>query len=102
MRKGSRKDYNEKENMALKSVESQNVEFKSNWRDEYLKVICAFANAEGGKLIIGIDDRGNPVGIKDAKKLLEDLPNKVRNKLGIIPSVEIKKKRGREVINILT
>ena len=25
--------------MALKSVESQNVEFKSNWRDEYLKVI---------------------------------------------------------------
>ncbi|MDA8338190.1 MAG: hypothetical protein M0Z70_02685 [Nitrospiraceae bacterium] len=28
-------------------VESQNVEFKSNWRDEYLKVICAFANADG-------------------------------------------------------
>lgn len=83
-------------------MESQNTEYKSNWRDEYLKVICAFANAEGGKLIIGIDDRGNPVGIKDAKKLLEDLPNKVRNKLGIIPSVEIKKKRGREVINILT
>lgn len=44
-----------KGNMALKSVESQNVEFKSNWRDEYLKVICAFANADGGKLIIGID-----------------------------------------------
>lgn len=33
--------------MALESVESQNVEFKSNWRDEYLKVICAFANADG-------------------------------------------------------
>ncbi len=31
----------EKRNMALKSVESQNVEFKSNWRDEYLKVISA-------------------------------------------------------------
>jgi len=28
-------------------VESQNVEFKSNGRDEYLKVICAFANADG-------------------------------------------------------
>ena len=38
-----------KGNMALKSVESRNVEFKSNWRDEYLKVICAFANADGGK-----------------------------------------------------
>lgn len=30
-------------------VESQNVEFKSNWRDEYLKVIYAFANADGGR-----------------------------------------------------
>lgn len=47
----------ENENMALKSVESQNVEFKSNWRDEYLKVICAFANTDGGRLIIGVDDK---------------------------------------------
>ena len=39
----------EKGNMALKSLESQNVEFKSNWRDEYLKVIYAFANADGGR-----------------------------------------------------
>ncbi|MEW6108069.1 MAG: hypothetical protein AB1632_02710 [Nitrospirota bacterium] len=30
-------------------VESQNVEFKSICRDEYLKVICAFANADGGR-----------------------------------------------------
>jgi len=37
----------EKGNMSLKSVESQNVEFKSAWRDEYLKVICAFTNADG-------------------------------------------------------
>ncbi len=35
--------------MALKSVELQNVEFKSSWRDEYLKVIYAFANADGWK-----------------------------------------------------
>jgi hypothetical protein len=35
MKKGNRKDYNgkDKENMALKSVESRNVEFKSNWRE---------------------------------------------------------------------
>jgi ATP-dependent DNA helicase RecG len=49
----------EKENMALKSVESRNVEFKSNWRDEYHKVICAFANADGGKLMIAINEKGN-------------------------------------------
>ncbi len=57
----------------IKEVESQNMEFKPNWRDEYLRVITAFANADGGSLIIGVDDDGNPVGIKHSKKLLEDI-----------------------------
>jgi ATP-dependent DNA helicase RecG len=42
--------------MALKSVETQNVEFKSSWRDEYLKVISAFANTDGGVLILCVDE----------------------------------------------
>lgn len=33
--------------------ESHNIEYKSSWRDEYLKWICGFANAQGGKLYIG-------------------------------------------------
>lgn len=28
--------------------ESQNIEYKESWRDEYLKWICGFANAQGG------------------------------------------------------
>ncbi len=28
--------------------ESQNIEWKEIWKDEYLKWICGFANAEGG------------------------------------------------------
>jgi ATP-dependent DNA helicase RecG len=81
-------------------VESQKIEFKPNWRDEYLKVICAFANAEGGELIIGIDDKGEPLGLKNTKKLLEDIPNKIRSKLGIIPSVDFEKSKGKEIIRI--
>lgn len=37
-------------------MESQSIEYKKTWRDEYLKWICAFANTEGGKLYIGLDD----------------------------------------------
>jgi len=81
--------------------ESQITEFKSNWRDEHFKVISAFANANGGNLIIGVDDDGSPVGIKNSKKLLEDIPNKVRNKVGIIPSVNIKKRKNKEVIKVI-
>ena len=28
--------------------ESQNIEWKETWRDEYLKWVCGFANAQGG------------------------------------------------------
>jgi ATP-dependent DNA helicase RecG len=69
--------------------ESQNVEYKSSWRDEYLKWICGFANANGGSIFIGKDDAGNVVGVTDAKKLLEEIPNKVRDTLGILVDVNL-------------
>ncbi len=36
--------------------ESQNIEYKESWRDEYLKWICGFANAQGGRIFIGVND----------------------------------------------
>ncbi|NCU28046.1 ATP-binding protein, partial [Candidatus Nomurabacteria bacterium] len=30
-------------------AESHNIEWKQTWRDEYLKWICGFANAQGGR-----------------------------------------------------
>src|SRR5690606_37340625 len=70
-------------------AESQNIEYKQNWRDEYLKWICGFANANGGTLFIGKDDAGKTVGLADAKKLLEDIPNKVRDVLGILVDINL-------------
>ena len=49
-------------------AEKQDVEYKENWRDEYLKWICGFANAQGGKIYIGINDKGVVTGIADSKK----------------------------------
>jgi len=71
-------------------AEHQNIEYKSIWKDEYLKWICGFANAAGGKLFIGIEDKtGNILGVSNAKKLLEDIPNKVRDILGILVDVNL-------------
>ena len=47
--------------------ESQNTEYKNTWRDEYLKWISGFANANGGTIFIGKDDNGKVVGLDDAK-----------------------------------
>jgi len=46
--------------------ESQNIEFKESWRDEFLKTICAFANTVGGTMYIGKTDQGVVVGVSDA------------------------------------
>ncbi|MFN3873397.1 MAG: ATP-binding protein [Ignavibacterium sp.] len=83
-----------------KHLESQTTEFKLSWRDEYLKWICAFANTDGGRLILGVDDNGKPIGVKDSKKLLEDLPNKFRDILGIIPNLHLEKQKGKDIIAI--
>lgn len=81
--------------------ESQTVEYKQTWRNDYLKVVSAFANSSsGGVLYIGLDDRGKFFDLKNVKKLLEDIPNTIRNKLGIIPSVELSRKSGKDIIKI--
>ncbi|MBC7361201.1 MAG: putative DNA binding domain-containing protein [Candidatus Aminicenantes bacterium] len=80
--------------------ESQNIEFKISWADECLKIVSAFANSNGGKIYIGMDDKGKPIGIKNAKKLLEDIPNKIRNKLQITSLVNLEKRDKRDVIII--
>ena len=81
--------------------ESQDVEFKKTWRDEYLQWVCGFANAQGGTLYIGIDDKGNLVGVEKAKKLAEDIPNKIVSLMGIVPDVNIHKKSGLEYLEIV-
>ena len=81
--------------------EKQNIEYKSIWKDEYLKWICGFANAQGGTLIIGKDDDGKIIGVKNAKKLLEDLPNKITTILGIVADVNLHENEQGDYIEIV-
>jgi len=76
--------------------ESVNVEFKQEWKDDYLKVISSFANSIGGIVFIGKDDNGKNIGVKNYKNLLETLPNKIYSKLGIL--VDIRVVGGKEKI----
>lgn len=82
-------------------AESQNIEWKESWRDEYLKWICGFANAQGGKIYIGTRDDGTVIGVSNPKKLLEDIPNKIQNKLGIMADVNLLTKGGLDYIEIV-
>lgn len=62
----------------VKEGESQNIEYKESWRDEYLKWICGFANANGGTIYIGVNDDKEIVGVHNSDRLMEDIPNKIK------------------------
>ena len=81
--------------------ETQNIEYKSIWKDEYLRWICGFANAQGGTLFIGRNDDGEVVGIENAEKLLEELPNKITTILGIVCDVNLHETEQGEYIEII-
>ena len=80
--------------------ESQDIEFKERWNDENLKTLCAFANGNGGVLFLGIRNDGTPVGVENPEELLETLPNKIRNNLGIVPDITLETRGDKRVIRI--
>jgi ATP-dependent DNA helicase RecG len=81
-------------------TEHQTIEYKQHWRDEYLKWICGFANAQGGQLLIGADDNGMVSGLDDYEKLLDEIPNKTVQYLGLVIDVNLRKKKNKHYIQI--
>ncbi len=82
--------------------ENQNIEYKESWRDEYLKWICGFANAQGGKMLIGVDDKGNVKGLSDYKKLMDEIPNKAVSHLGLVIDINLHEQAGKHYLEIIT
>lgn len=80
--------------------ERQNIEWKQSWHDDYLKWVCGFANAVGGTIYIGKDDEGNVVGLPDYRNLLESIPQKIRNTMGIICDINLQEEAGKKFIEI--
>lgn len=82
--------------------EQQNIEYKQSWHDDYLKWVCGFAYAQGGVIFIGKDDNGNVVGVDNFKKLMDDIPNKIKNTIGIMVEVNLHEEVGKHFIEIIT
>lgn len=47
------------------------------------------ANANGGIIYIGKNDKGETVGVNNAVRLVKEIPNKIRDTMGIIPEVKV-------------
>jgi len=58
--------------------EGQRIEFKRAVSD-LAPTLVAFANASGGSVFVGIDDRGNPSGLKVTNRLLSEIQDTATN-----------------------
>ena len=59
--------------------ESETVELKTIVTDDIKKEIIAFANGDGGKIYIGVDDNGDVVGLSDPNGIALQISNMVRD-----------------------
>ena len=59
--------------------ESNTVEFKREFTPELNKEVVAFANTDGGKIYIGIEDDGRICGVEDADAVMLACINHIRN-----------------------
>ena len=61
---------NKKEwDLMLQEGEGYNLEFKESISDSTAKEMCAFANANGGKILMGVSDTGETKGIPITNRL---------------------------------
>jgi len=81
--------------------EQQNIEYKSSWHNDYLEWICGFANAQGGRIYIGKEDAGKVVGVDNYKRLMEEIPNKIKNHMGITADVNLLQEGDKYYIEII-
>jgi len=66
-------------------IETHKIEFKKILNDKFEKEVVAFLNADGGDLYIGVDDKGNFIGVDNITKVSEQCTCKIID--GISPSV---------------
>jgi ATP-dependent DNA helicase RecG len=80
------------------------MEYKSSTADKdgILRSVAAFANTKGGKIRIGVDDRGKVLGVTIGKNTLEELGRGITEELrpAIYPSISVDVLAGKNIIEI--
>jgi ATP-dependent DNA helicase RecG len=69
----------------ISNGENQTIEFKTSFQKEVVESIVAFANSDGGKVFVGVDDNDNISGIDISKESIQNYINTIKQ--NTIPSV---------------
>jgi len=80
--------------------ETKYIEFKEKYSKSILKTVSAFSNYHDGKVIIGVTDSGQVVGVDDSKEMRLSIENTINDSIKPRPDfeVEIRVVENREIL----
>ena len=86
-----------------KLKENLNTEFKSSFNDEVIETLVAFANTHGGKVLVGVDNKGLPIkkfmiGDETVQQWINEIKTKTQPSL--IPDSTIIDRVGAKVVEL--
>ena len=60
-------------------MESKTIEYKREYTEDIKYAVIAFANTDGGKIYIGVDDDGHLCGVSEPDKVMLQVTNMIRD-----------------------
>ena len=86
----------------IKNGESQHVEFKSNFNIDVLESLAAFANTEGGMVLIGVSDKGKIVGVDLNSESIQHWVNEIKSKTepAILVDADLIEIEGKNIVSL--
>ena len=76
-------------------MESSTVEYKREYTDDIKYAVIAFANTDGGKIWIGVDDNGHACGVADPDAMIRDA---IRPDVTMFTACEVSVRNRKKVI----
>lgn len=71
-------------------IESEVVELKEKYNDNFVREVVAFLNADGGQIYIGVNDGGQVIGVKNIDVTLKQVSDCITDQIEPSPRNEIK------------
>ena len=88
----------------MQVFESENTEFKQEYVKDIRKEVVAFANSEGGAVIIGIRNDGEVVGVENPDEVMLQTVNSLKDSIApdVMPFVNVvyRETDGKYVVEI--
>ena len=77
----------------IRKGESEAVEFKENFGEDVIESLCAFANTDGGMVLVGVSDGGEIKGFQLGRHSLKSWANEIFMGIGLHPSIHVHRVR---------